>query len=78
MRARMIEVLALQINLRAADFAGQALTVVNRRRTALKLPAYPAQFIDKFRAVADRVVCFGYFFKCGNQLRQADMLADST
>ena len=55
--ARMIQVLALQIDLAVADLARKSLAVIDGRRAALKLTAYAPKLIDELRGVADRPIC---------------------
>ena len=56
-RARVVQVFALEVNAPAADFFRQVLAVVNRRRPALEMLADAAQFPDEVVRAADRVIC---------------------
>ena len=58
-RAGMVEVLALEVDLRAADLAGQALAVVDRSRSALEIAADAAKLVDELRTVADGLIRLG-------------------
>ena len=62
-----VEVLALQIDLRHAQFAGKPLTVIDRGRASLIFPADPAQLGDELRGVGDRLIGFGDLFESRDQ-----------
>ena len=72
-RARVVQVFPLQVNLGGAQVAGQAFAVVNGSGTPLELLADAAQFVDKLGGMGDGLVSLRDFFKGGDEfVRQID------
>jgi hypothetical protein len=69
-RAGVVEILALQVDLALAELAGEPFAVVHRRRPALKLLADAPEFADELRAVADGFVSVVNLLKHGYELRR--------
>ena len=81
MRAGVIQILALEIDLATAELARNGFAVINRRRTTLKLAANATQLADEVRRVADRLIRVRDLFEGGDQfLRQicAAVLAEAS
>ena len=72
-RARVVQVFPLQVNLGGAQVAGQAFAVVNGSGTPLELLADAAQFVDELGGMGDGLVSLRDFFKGGDEfVRQID------
>ncbi|KXT53918.1 hypothetical protein HMPREF3038_00542 [Akkermansia sp. KLE1797] len=72
-RARVVQVFPLQVNLGGAQVAGQAFAVINGSGPPLELLADAAQFVDELGGMGDGLVSLRDFFKSGDEfVRQID------
>lgn len=69
-RARVVQVFALQVDAAAADAFRQVFAVVNRRRASLKMFADAAQFLNEVVRAADRMIRVGDFVHLLLQFRR--------
>ena len=67
--ARVIQVLALKINLAVTELAAEVFAVIYGRGTSLKLFANAAEFVNKLRRVADSHISLRDFFHSRDELR---------
>ena len=67
--ARVVEVLALEVELARTQQAGEAFAMVDRRRTSLELAPDAAQFVDELGGMADGLVGLRNFLKGGKEFR---------
>ena len=65
----VVQVLALEVDLRPPQQVGQVLAVVDRRGPALKVPADAPQLGDELGRLGDGVIGLGIFVEGVDQLR---------
>ena len=73
--AGVVEILALEINLRPAQQIGEILAVVDGSGTTLEVPADTAQLCDELSGLRDGVVGFRIFVEGLDQLRILQIIA---
>ena len=68
-RAGVVQILALEIDLEAAEVVREVLAVIHRGRAALKIAPDAPQLGDELRRLRDRVIRLGVFVERLDELR---------